>query len=59
VNDPNLKKDLLYRQYSSLNLDGRQRIDAIDLKFERKEELLKRLMLGFRKKGLVGLNING
>lgn len=59
VNDPNLKKDLLYRQYGSLNLDGRQRIDVIDLKFERKDESSKRLMLGFRKKGMVGLNASG
>ncbi len=55
VNDPNLKKDLLYRQYGSLNLDGRQRIDVIDLKFERKEESSKRVRIGKRKKGEGGL----
>ncbi len=55
VNDPNLKKDLLYRQYGSLNLDGRQRIDVIDLKFERKDESSKRIRLGRKKKGESGL----
>jgi hypothetical protein len=59
VNDPTLKKDLLYRQYGSLSLDGRQRIDMIDLKFERRDESTKRLVLGFRKKGMVGLNASG
>ncbi len=55
VNDPSLKKDLLYRQYGSLSLDGRQRIDVIDLKFERKEESSKRIRIGKRKRGEGGL----
>lgn len=55
VNDPSLKKDLLYRQHGSLNLDGRQRIDVIDLKFERKDESSKRIRLGRKKKGESGL----
>jgi hypothetical protein len=55
VNDPNLKNDLLYRQHGSLSLDGRERIDVIDLKFERKDESLKRIRLGRKKKGESGL----
>jgi hypothetical protein len=40
-----------------LILDGRQRMDPTDLIFERVDETLT-MKLGFRKKGMVGLNIN-
>ena len=49
----------LYEQHGSIDLDGRQRIDVIDLKFERKEESARRIRIRFRKKGKVGLNASG
>jgi hypothetical protein len=49
----------LYEQQGSMDLDGRQRIDVIDLKFARIEESAKRIGIGFRKKGMVGLNVSG
>lgn len=49
----------LYEQQGSMDLDGRQRIDVIDLKFARIEESARRIRIGFRKKGMVGLNVSG
>jgi hypothetical protein len=45
----------LYEQHGSIDLDGNQRIDVIDLKFERKDESTKRVRIGKRKKGDSGL----
>jgi len=57
VSDPVTKKVRMYRQLGPLDLAGGQRMDPTDLRFERVDETLT-MKLGFRKKGMVGLNIN-
>jgi hypothetical protein len=57
VSDPVTKKVRMYRQYGPLNLDGKQRMDPTYLVFERVDES-RTMKLGYRKKGMVGLNIN-
>jgi hypothetical protein len=57
VSDPVTKKVRMYRQLGPLDLAGGQRMDPTDLRFERVDETLT-IKLGFRKKGMVGLNIN-
>jgi hypothetical protein len=54
VSDPVTKKVRMYRQLGPLDLAGGQRMDPMDLKFERVDETLS-IKLGFRKKGESGL----